>query len=142
MAKSKTDCRQSGCPIAFTLDVIGDKWSLLVIRDMVFLGKKNYGEFLESSEKIASNILSDRLKRLEEDEIITKAQDPENQKKYIYELTPKGIDLIPMILEVILWGAKHDPKTAAPKEFIRKLKKDRKAVLNEIVEGLKKKNPT
>ena len=123
MGKSKTDCRQSGCPISFTLDVIGDKWSLLIIRDMIFKRKKNFSEFLGSSEKIASNILTDRLKRLEEEGIITKMQDPDNLKKYIYELAPKGIDLIPMILEVILWGAKHDSNTVAPKEFIRRLKK-------------------
>ncbi len=106
---------------------------------MLFLSKRNYGEFLESQEKIASNILADRLKRLDEAEIITKMQDPANQKKYIYKLTSKGIDLIPMILEVILWGAKHDPTTAAPKEFIRRLKKNRDAVIKEVVDGLKKK---
>ena len=138
MTKDK-ESRQSGCPIAFTLDILGDKWSLLIIRDMIFLGKRNYGEFLESPEKIASNILADRLKRLEEVEIISKAQDPDNQKKFIYQLTQKGIDLIPMILEVIQWGAKYDPNTAAPEEFIKKLKKDKKALLKEIVGSLKKK---
>ncbi|MBI3351688.1 MAG: helix-turn-helix transcriptional regulator [Nitrospirae bacterium] len=136
MAKPKDNCRKSGCPIAFTLDVIGDKWSLLIIRDMVFLGKRYYGEFLVSDEKIASNILADRLKRLEDTSIITKTLDPDNQKKYIYELTPKGIDLVPMILEVIRWGAKYDPETAAPKEFIRKLKKDKNALTIEIIDHL------
>ena len=136
MAKPKDNCRQSGCPIAFTLDVIGDKWSRLIIRDMGFLGKRYYGEFLVSDEKIASNILADRLKRLEDTSIITKTLDPDNQKKYIYELTPKGIDLVPMILEVIRWGAKYDPETAAPKAFIRKLKKDKDALMIEIIDNL------
>ena len=137
MAKRNTACRQSGCPISFTLDVVGDKWSLLIIRDMVFLGKKYYGEFFESSEKIASNILADRLKRLEDADIVTKTLDPDNQKKYIYGITKKGIDLIPMILEIILWGGKYDPATSAPKEFIERLKKDKNAVFKEIVARLK-----
>lgn len=136
MAKDK-ESRQSGCPIAFTLDVLGDKWSLLVIRDIAFLGKKNYGEFLDSTEKIASNILADRLKRLEEAMIISKEQDPDNQKKFIYQLTQKGIDLIPMILEVIQWGAKYDPNTAAPHDFIKRLNLDKKGLLKEITEPLK-----
>ncbi len=110
----------------------------MIIRDMVFLGKRYFGEFLESSEKIASNILADRLKRLDEQEIISKKDNPHNKKQAIYSLTDKGIGLLPMILELILWGAKHDPKTAAPKEFIRKLKKDRDALLIEIVSNLKK----
>jgi len=135
--KAKDSSRQSGCPIAFTLDILGDKWSLLIIRDIVFLGKRNYGEFLEMPEKIASNILADRLKRLEDAKILSKSQDPDNQKKFIYEMTLKGIDLIPMILEVILWGAKYDPDTAAPKEFVKKLKKDRGALLKEIITNLK-----
>ncbi len=137
MSRNKDSCRQSGCPIAFTLDLLGDKWSLLIIRDMIFLGKRNYGEFLNSPEKIASNILANRLKRLEDVEIVTKTQDPVNQKKYIYKLTPKGIGLIPMLLEIIQWGAKHDPETTAPKDFIKKLRKDKNALLKEIIESLK-----
>ncbi len=138
MTKAKDSSRQSGCPIAFTLDILGDKWSLLIIRDMVFLGKKYYGDFLESPEGIASNILADRLKRLDEQGIITKTDNPDNKKQAIYSLTEKGMDLLPMILEMILWGTKYDPETAAPPEFIHKLKKDKSAVLKEIVDGLKK----
>jgi len=137
MAKSKTDCRQSGCPVAFTLDVIGDKWSLLIIRDMIFKGRRYFGEFLEASEKIATNILTDRLKKLEDWGIITKTQDPEHQKKYIYELTPKGVSLIPLILEVILWGTKNDPGTTTPKELFRRLNKDKAKFTQEIIEAVK-----
>ena len=141
MAKSKTDCRQTGCPIAFTLDIIGDKWTLLIIRDMIFKGRRYFGEFLEANEKIATNILTDRLKKLEDNEIITKTQDPEHQKKYIYELTPKGVGLIPVILEVILWGTKNDPNTTTPKELFRRLNKDKSKFTQEIIEAVKNHKP-
>ena len=141
MAKSKTDCRQSGCPVAFTLDIIGDKWSLLIIRDMIFKGRRYFGEFLEANEKIATNILTDRLKKLEDAGIIVKTQDPEHQKKYIYALTPKGVDLIPVILEVILWGAKNDPGTKTPKELFRRLNKDKAKFTQEIIEAVKNHQP-
>ncbi|MEW6682555.1 MAG: helix-turn-helix domain-containing protein [Nitrospirota bacterium] len=141
MGKSKTDCRQSGCPIAFTLDLLGDKWSLLIIRDMIFKGRCYFGEFLEANEKIATNILTDRLKKLEDSEIVTKTQDPEHQKKYIYELTPKGVGLIPVILEVILWGTKNDPNTKTPKELFRRLNKDKSELTREIIEAVKNHEP-
>jgi DNA-binding HxlR family transcriptional regulator len=121
MSKKNAEARESGCPIAFTLDVIGDKWSLLVIRDMTVFGKKYYGEFLESPEKIATNILAERLKKLEAAEIITKRQDLDNQKKFIYQLTEKGHDLIPIIQQIMLWGAKHDPNTIAKGKNLERL---------------------
>ena len=141
MAKSKTDSRQSGCPVAFTLDIIGDKWSLLIIRDMILRGRRYFGEFLEADEKIATNILTDRLKKLEDCGIITKTQDPEHQKKHIYELTPKGISLIPVILEVILWGAKNDPDTTTPKELFQRLNKDKAKFTQEIIKAVKNRQP-
>jgi DNA-binding HxlR family transcriptional regulator len=139
MGKAKSDCRQSGCPIAFTLDIFGDKWSILIVRDMILNGKKHYGELLESPERIASNILADRLKRLEEARIITKNPDPENRKKYVYELTQKGVDLLPLVLEAAIWGSKYVPENSTPKEFLRRLKKDRDAVTQEILESLRRK---
>ena len=110
MGKTNTDARKSGCPIAYTLDILGDKWSFLLIRDMAKFGKKYYGEFLESPEKIASNILADRLKRLEEEGIVSKSQDTENQKKFIYELTKKGNDLMPIMQQIYVWGMKYKVK--------------------------------
>ena len=139
MGKAKSDCRQSGCPVAFTLDTFGDKWSILLIRDMILNGKKYYGEFLESPERIASNILAERLKRLEEACVITKKPDPENQKKFVYELTQKGVDLLPLVLEAVIWGSKYVPENSTPKEFLRRLKKDRDAVTQEILESLRRK---
>ncbi|HEY2975484.1 MAG TPA: helix-turn-helix domain-containing protein [Pyrinomonadaceae bacterium] len=138
MGKAKHDCRQSGCGVAYGLDVFGDKWTLVVVRDMILLGKRYFNEFLVSPEKIASNILADRLKRLEDECIITKTQDSENESKFIYELTPKGKELIPVILEVLCWGWKHAPNSNSPAELIRWVKKDRDGVTKAILESLKK----
>ena len=139
MTGRKKDCRRSDCPISFALDILGDKWTLLVLRDLIFLNKKSYGDFLSSEERIATNILANRLKRLETEGIVTKSREPKNKTKYIYELTDKGIDLLPLLLEAIRWGAKYDPKTAAPREFIQKLKQDRDAMIKEISSRLRKK---
>jgi DNA-binding HxlR family transcriptional regulator len=136
MGKAKDGCRQSGCPVAYSLDVFGDKWTLIVIRDMLIEGKRHYGEFLQSAERIASNILADRLKRLEDAGIVSKEADPGNQAKIIYRLTSKGVDLIPLFLEVILWGTKHATRTITPPEFVRKIKKDRAGTIRELVECL------
>ena len=98
---------RSGCPIASTLDIVGDKWSLLIVRDMLLQGKKNFKEFSASSEGIAPGILSSRLKWLEENNLITKQKLPDNQKENVYLLTEKGIELAPVITEIILWSDKN-----------------------------------
>lgn len=98
---------RSGCPLASTLDIVGDKWSLLIIRDMLLQGKKTFKDFSTSPEGIAPGILSSRLKWLEENELITKQKLPDNQKENIYLLTEKGIELAPIITEIILWSDKN-----------------------------------
>lgn len=98
---------RSGCPVASTLDIIGDKWSLLIVRDMLLAGKKTFKEFSISPEGIAPGILSSRLKWLEENELITKRKLPGNHKENIYLLTEKGIELAPVLTEVILWSDKN-----------------------------------
>ena len=108
---------------------------------MIFKGRRYFGEFLDANEKIATNILTDRLKKLEDSKIVTKTQDPEHQKKYIYELTQKGVGLIPVILEVILWGTKNDPNTKTPKELFRRLNKDKSELTREIIEAVKNHKP-
>jgi DNA-binding HxlR family transcriptional regulator len=133
--------RQSGCPIAFALDVVGDRWTLLVLRDLVFERKRHFRDFLSAPERIASNILADRLRTLEGEGIVTRRADPENARQAIYELTEKGIELIPVLLELIRWGAKHDPKTAAPRPFTRRLEQDRQRVLDEVTAALRKAKP-
>ena len=98
---------RSGCPLASTLDIVGDKWSLLIVRDMLLQGKKTFKDFSISPEGIAPGILSSRLKWLEENELITKQKLPDNKKENIYLLTEKGIELAPIITEIILWGDKN-----------------------------------
>lgn len=100
---------RSSCPINLMLEVFGDKWSLIIIRDIMFGGKRYFRELLNSEEKIASNILTDRLAKLEREGIINKADDPDHKQKVIYSLTTKGIDLLPIIVEIGSWSIKHKP---------------------------------
>lgn len=95
---------RSGCPISSTLDVVGDKWSLLIIRDMLIKHKKTFKEISDSDEMIAPSILSARLKMLESYKLISKTKFPENKKENIYLLTNKGTDFAPIIIEFSLWG--------------------------------------
>ena len=104
--------RRSVCPITNTLDVLGDKWTLLVVRDM-FLGKKTYGEFLASPEGIPTNILADRLKRLEQHGIIDKTPYQQSPVRYAYQLSSKGEQLSPVINAIIEWGLDNIPGTKA-----------------------------
>ena len=129
--------RRSDCPINFALEVFGDKWTLLIIRDMMFKGKYSYGEFAKSEEKIATNLLADRLSLLEETGIVLKTVDPTHGSKFIYTLTPKGIDLLPLLVDMILWSAKYDEKTAADKDFVNRASTDREGLIAEIYAQLK-----
>ena len=131
----KTD-RKSDCPINYAMEIFGDRWTFLIIRDLMFKGKSHYKEFLLSEEKIATNILANRLQLLEENNIITKKIDPSHGSKWIYSLTPKGIDLLPLLVEMIVWSAKHDKKTAADKAFVKKALTNRDKLLHEINEAL------
>ena len=138
MGNAKHDHRQSGCGVAFGLDIFGDKWTLVVVRDMILSGKRHFNEFSASSEKMATNILSDRLKRLEEEGVVNKVIDPDNVSKFIYELTAKGKELIPVVLEIMLWGSKHVANPNAPAALLRWAKKDRDGLVKAILDSLKK----
>ena len=124
--KAETNKRETGCPIAFGLDTFGDRWSLLIIREIMLRGKRTYSEFLEADEKIASNILVARLKHLEAEGIVEKSRDPENRRAFIYELTKKGRDLAPILLEIIIWSGLHDDRPFALRDVLDKIKQDRK----------------
>ncbi len=103
---------RSGCPINLTLEVVGDKWSLLIIRDMIFGGRRHFRELLtRSEERIASNILADRLKTLMEQGLLTRADDPSHKQKAIYSLTEKAITLLPVLAMIGAWGRRHLPVT-------------------------------
>jgi len=100
--------RRSGCPLNASVEMLGDRWSLLILRDMMLRGFSTFKEFLSSYEGIATNILSDRLKRLIAHGIISTKEDPSDGRKLIYILTPKGLDLAPVLTEMVLWAAKHE----------------------------------
>jgi DNA-binding HxlR family transcriptional regulator len=123
---------RSHCPISFALDLIGDKWSLLVMRDLIFKGKSRYQEFLNSGEGISTNILADRLVQLERDGFIVKKDDPANGKQFLYTPTEKGLDLVPTMLELVRWSGKYDPKTAAPEEFLTELETNQKKLTEKV----------
>ncbi len=132
----KAQPRRSDCPISHALDLFGDRWTLLIIRDMLFKQKRRYGEFAESEEKIATNILADRLSKLEAWGLVTKQTDPENRRQLIYRLTGKALDLAPVLVEMIVWSAKHDPNTAADRGFIRKAKANRERLIRDVVSSI------
>lgn len=123
--------RRSGCPINALLEILGDTWSLLIVRDMMFFGRRTYSEFLNAGEKVATNILSDRLQRLESAGIIEKRRDPSDARKFIYRLTEKGIDLAPMLVEIILWSARHEAADAPP-GVIKEMAADRDAFVAKV----------
>ncbi len=105
---------RSPCPIANALDLFGDKWTLLVIRDLMFVGKRRYGEIIQSEEGIPSNILADRLKRLEEAGLVAKTPYQRHPMRYEYRVTPPGADLLPVFMEITRWANKHIPGTGTP----------------------------
>ena len=106
-----TDIR-SGCPINLTLEVVGDRWSLILIRDIMFGNRRHFRELLaQSNEKIATNILADRLKRLVAHGILSKRDDPTHKQKAVYSLTEKGIELLPLLVQMGTWGRRYLPTT-------------------------------
>ena len=106
-AESKIERFRSNCPVNFGVETFGDKWSLLIVRDIVFWGKKTYGDFLRSDEQIATNILAARLASLETSGIVTKIPHPNDKRKDVYQLTAKGLDLIPLLVEIVSWSGKQ-----------------------------------
>jgi DNA-binding HxlR family transcriptional regulator len=128
--KSRTG-RRSGCPISIALDLFGDSWSLLVIRDLMFKGLHTFNEFAASDERIATNILADRLAKLEAAGILSKRPDPADARRVHYRLTEKGIDLAPALVEIVLWATRYE-KTAAPPSMIRAMRSHREQFLADV----------
>ena len=130
-AVSRDRARRSGCPINTALEIFGDRWSLLIVRDLMLKGRRTYKEFLSAEEGISTNILAERLERLEAHGLVTRASDPGDGRRVRYRLTAKGIDLAPMLAEMILWSARHE-KTDAPPETIRRMTRRRERFLADI----------
>jgi DNA-binding HxlR family transcriptional regulator len=123
--------RRSDCPVSVSLEIFGDRWSLLIVRDMMVRAFRTFKQFQESGEGIASNILSDRLRKLESAEIIVAEADLVDRRRMTYRLTEKGIDLAPVVLELLIWGARHE-ETDVPCAAIGAMAQNRGAILGEV----------
>src|SRR5258706_12765264 len=127
----KTITRRSKCPISYTMDVFGDKWTMLIIRDLLLYGKDSFSEFLCSDEKIATNILGDRLNVLLQEGFVKKHTAPTNKSKLLYRPTEKAIEIIPILSEITLWAEKYNPD-GAPADIVEPLKKNKTKALREL----------
>jgi len=122
--------RRSGCPVSISLETLGDRWSLLIIRDLMVRGYTTFKQFEQSDERIATNILSDRLRQLQKNGLITAERDESDRRRISYRLTEKGINLAPLLLELLIWGAQHE-ETMAPAELIAQMAQNRQGVIAE-----------
>jgi DNA-binding HxlR family transcriptional regulator len=122
--------RRSGCPLNASVEILGDRWSLLIIRDMMLRGFRTYKEFLESYEGIATNILADRLRKLMAHGIIVAKRDPADGRKLTYLLTAKGLDLAPVLTEMVLWAAAHED--TGNQALVRQMQKDKTQFLAAV----------
>ena len=124
------------CPIRYGLGVFGDRWSLLIIRDMMFRGSTRFRDFLDADEGISTNVLSDRLSRMEAQQIISRERDPTNGRQILYELTDKGKDLLPVMLAVFAWAEKYDPETRVSHELAERIRTDLFEVCGEALAAM------
>lgn len=131
---------RSHCPVNFGLEAFGDKWALLILRDIIFRGKKTFGEFLKSEEGFATNILASRLEHLVDEGILKKDSMPEDSRKDLYTLTEKGLDLIPVIFEIMHWSAKYDKNSQAQLilPLMKLIKKNNRSISKKIAPKVKR----
>lgn len=132
---------RSGCPVSISLERFGDRWSLLIIRDLMVRGYRTFKEFQQSGEGIATNVLADRLERLEAAGIISREADDSDGRRVNYRLTEKGIDLAPMMLELLVWGARHE-ETGAPCAVIEQMANNREQVLAQVRRRWEERDPS
>lgn len=131
MGRRSPRSRRSDCPISVTLELLGDEWSLLIVRDLMFKGLRTFQEFADAGERIASNVLADRLARLEAGGIVTRRRDPDDRRRQVYRLTEKGLDLAPVLVEMVLWAARHE-QTGAPAATVREMRDRRAQFLRDV----------
>jgi DNA-binding HxlR family transcriptional regulator len=125
------ETRRSRCPIAISLELFGDRWSLLIVRDLMFKGYRSFTEFAAAGEGIATNILADRLERLEAANVIARRVDAGDGRKAVYRLTTKGIELAPVLIEMVIWAARHED-TDAPPATVRAMERSRARVIANL----------
>jgi DNA-binding HxlR family transcriptional regulator len=131
MAKDPVRNRRSDCPLNVWLEIFGDRWSLLIIRDLLFKKRREFKDYLAAKEGIATNILADRLRRLERNGLVSKRPHPSDARRVEYRLTEKGLDTAPFLMEMALWAARHE-KIEAPPALLRRIAEDREALLAEL----------
>ncbi len=131
---------RSGCPVSVSLEIFGDRWSLLIVRDLMVRGFRTFKEFLRSGEGIATNVLADRLRKLQEAGIVTVEAGAGDGRSVSYRLTEKGIDLAPVLLELLIWGARHE-QTAAPCALIEVMAANRQRILAEVRRRWRERDP-
>jgi len=134
---AKPVLQRSHCPIGITLDLIGDRWTLLIVRDLMFREFHEFREFLEAGEGIASNILSDRLKKLTAHQLIESIPHPSNKSKKLYYLTDRGTSLMPMMIEIVFWGIDHAADTQVPPHILEALRTDREGFMQQSLGVIK-----
>ena len=134
----KKNNHRSNCPISCSLDIIGDKWTMIIIRDMMVFNKKTFKDFAQSNEKIASNILSNRLKSLLKHKIIKKEKDPKNKKTNIYKLTNIGLDMAPIIIDLTLWSIKNIENSNLNQINLKKILENRSLAIETMKNNYKK----
>jgi DNA-binding HxlR family transcriptional regulator len=122
--------RRSPCPLNASVEMLGDRWSLLILRDMMLRGARTYSDLLQCQERIATNILADRLRKLEQSNIIASTPDAADRRKSIYRLTQKGIDLAPVMAELVLWAARHE--RTGNQLLVRRLKRQKQQMIDEV----------
>jgi DNA-binding HxlR family transcriptional regulator len=140
VARTSKAKSRSGCPVSVSLDLLGDRWSLLIVRDMMVRGYRTFREFQHAGEGIATNILSDRLQKLEESGILKREAAANDGRSTYYRLTEKGIALAPVLLEFLIWGAHHE-KTDAPCSAIEAMERNRAAVIAEAYRRWEQRDP-
>jgi DNA-binding HxlR family transcriptional regulator len=126
-----SDAHRSGCPLSVFLEMFGDRWSLLVVRDLLFGDKHEFGDFLSAEEGIATNVLADRLRRLTRSGVIDKRPHPSDARKLVYNLTEKGVALAPILMEMVLWSADHE-HVRIPEELRRRMTQDRERLMSYL----------
>ena len=133
--------RRSGCPVSISLDIFGDRWSLLIIRDLMVRGFRMFKEFEAAGEGIATNILADRLQRLKSEGIVAEETQETDRRRVYYRLTEKGIDLAPVLLDLLVWGSRH-AEADAPCAIVEKMAANREQVLAEVRRRWEQRDPT
>ena len=132
----KTEERRSTCPINYSVEIFGDKWMLLLLRDLMFNGKNSFLEFRASAEKISTAVLTEKLNTLLNEGVVSKITSPKNASKFLYLLTDKGIELVPIMVEILNWGSRHNPD-GGPKPLLDRIKQSKKKLIIELQEKLR-----